>query len=64
MRTALARRREGLAGRILSALAQVALHRGYERIFLQVEENNEAAQSLYARAGFANAWRYAYWHCD
>ena len=62
MRTALARRREGLAGRILSALAQVALDRGYERIFLQVEENNEGAQSLYARAGFANAWRYAYWH--
>lgn len=62
MRTPLSRRREGLAGRILSALAQVALDRGYERLFLQVEENNEGAQSLYARAGFATAWRYAYWN--
>lgn len=61
MRTALAHRREGLAGRILSALAQVALDRGFERIFLQVEENNSSAQSLYRRAGFETAWRYEYW---
>jgi ribosomal protein S18 acetylase RimI-like enzyme len=61
MRTALAHRRQGLAGRILSALAQAAIDRGYDRIFLQVEENNAGAQSLYARAGFENMWRYAYW---
>lgn len=61
MRTALAHRGEGLAGRILSALAQVALDRGFDRMFLQVEENNAGAQSLYRRAGFTDAWRYAYW---
>ena len=61
MRTALEHRRRGLAGRILSALANDAIDRGYERIFLQVEDNNTGAQSLYARAGFTTVWRYAYW---
>ncbi len=61
MRTARARRGQGLAGRIISAFAQAALDRGYERMFLQVEEDNPGARSLYARAGFATVWRYAYW---
>ena len=61
MRTALVHRRKGLAGRILSALANEATHRGFERMFLQVEDNNAGAQSLYARAGFTTLWRYAYW---
>ena len=61
MRTALVHRRKGLAGRILSALAREAIGRGFERMFLQVEDNNAGAQSLYARAGFRTVWRYAYW---
>lgn len=61
MRTALVHRRKGLAGRILSALASEAIGRGHERMFLQVEDNNAGAQSLYARAGFKTVWRYAYW---
>ena len=61
MRTALEHRRRGLAGRILSALANDAIDRGYERMFLQVEDNNTGARSLYARAGFTTVWRYAYW---
>lgn len=61
MRTAQVRRREGLAGRVLSALAEVALERGLERMFLQVEEDNSGALSLYRRAGFVTAWHYDYW---
>jgi N-acetylglutamate synthase len=61
MRTALARRGQGIAGRILAALAAVATERGLGRMFLQVEAQNAAAISLYRRAGFSTAWRYAYW---
>lgn len=61
MRTARARRGEGLAGRVLAGLAQAALARGVERVFLQVEEENAAARALYLRAGFAAAWLYRYW---
>jgi len=61
MRTEKARRGEGLAGRVLSGLAQAALERGVERVFLQVEEANAPARGLYRRAGMAPAWRYRYW---
>ena len=61
MRTAKARRGEGIAGRILSAFASIAAERGLARMFLQVEAHNPAALSLYRRAGFATAWSYAYW---
>lgn len=61
MRTVLARRGQGLAARILGGLADTATRRGLERVFLQVEEGNTAALALYARAGFATAWRYHYW---
>lgn len=64
MRTAPAWRGRGLAGRILSALAQAAMARGVTRCFLQVEEGNTAAQALYRRAGFAPAWSYEYWRCN
>jgi ribosomal protein S18 acetylase RimI-like enzyme len=30
-------------------------------MFLQVEEENAGARSLYRRAGFTKAWRYFYW---
>jgi GNAT superfamily N-acetyltransferase len=61
MRTAEAARGQGLAGRVLAGLAQAALARGFERVFLQVEAGNAAALSLYQRAGFRTAWSYAYW---
>lgn len=63
MRTAPAFRGRGLASRILAALAAEAHRRGIARAFLQVEERNPA-QALYARAGFATAWVYAYWQRD
>lgn len=61
MRTAQNQRGKGLAGRVLAGLAQVALDRGFENVFLQVEEANASAVALYQRAGFATAWRYGYW---
>jgi len=61
MRTALAHRGQGHAKRILGGLAEAALARGLERVFLQVEEENTAALALYHRAGFETAWRYHYW---
>jgi ribosomal protein S18 acetylase RimI-like enzyme len=61
MRTAQHCRGRGLAGRVLSALAEAARSKGYERIFLQVEAHNAAALALYRRCGFQPAWTYAYW---
>lgn len=61
MRTVLDYRNRGLAGRILAGLADAALARGLETVFLQVEESSTAAQALYQHAGFITAWRYHYW---
>lgn len=61
MRTAGMHRGRGYASAILAAFAREAQARGVTRAFLQVEEANTAAQSLYARAGFATRWRYRYW---
>ena len=61
MRTAQARKGEGLAARVLATLAAVALKQGMERMFLQVEEDNAPALALYRGAGFATAWGYTYW---
>jgi N-acetylglutamate synthase len=61
MRTLPAHRGRGLAGAVLSALAGRARERGVQRCFLQVEEGNARARSLYAGRGFATAWGSAYW---
>jgi N-acetylglutamate synthase len=61
MRTAAVLRGRGLAGRVLAALAGVAIERSIAQVFLQVEEANTGAQALYRRAGFQTAWRYHYW---
>ncbi|OGB32496.1 MAG: GNAT family N-acetyltransferase [Burkholderiales bacterium RIFCSPLOWO2_12_FULL_61_40] len=61
MRTVQSGRGQGLAGRVLAGLADAALARGLDRVFLQVEEGNTAALALYQRVGFATAWRYHYW---
>lgn len=61
MRTSAARRGEGLAGRILRAMAAEAGWRGLTGVFLQVDAGNLPAQTLYRRAGLTVAWPYAYW---
>jgi N-acetylglutamate synthase len=61
MRTEQAARGRGLAGRVMAGLAQAALTRGFERLFLQVEAGNAPALALYRRAGFVPQWTYAYW---
>lgn len=61
MRTLRPRRGEGLARRVLAALAVAAAARGAPRFFLQVEHDNPAAWALYGKAGFTPAWDYAYW---
>lgn len=61
MRTDKAHRGRGLAGRVLAGLAQAALTKGFERVFLQVDAQNHPALSLYRRAGFETHWQYRYW---
>ncbi|MBS0338880.1 MAG: GNAT family N-acetyltransferase [Proteobacteria bacterium] len=61
MRTVQSARGRGLARRVLAGLAQAALQRGFERVFLQVETDNQAALALYLRAGFTPAWTYRSW---
>ena len=54
-------RRQGLAQALLAALCQQALAAQLENCFLQVEEDNTPAITLYQRLGFQTAWRYRYW---
>jgi N-acetylglutamate synthase len=61
MRTAAGWRARGFATAIVAALGREALARGITRSFLQVERGNAAAQKLYRRAGFSDAWCYEYW---
>jgi ribosomal protein S18 acetylase RimI-like enzyme len=61
MRTTPERRRRGLAWMIFSALTAKARSAGATRGYLQVEAANAGAIALYARAGFAEAYRYSYW---
>ncbi|MDP2408122.1 MAG: GNAT family N-acetyltransferase [Hydrogenophaga sp.] len=61
MRTAASHRGQGLAGRVLQAMAEEALRRGIHRVFLQVVADNGPALALYRRLGLTTAWTYAYW---
>ena len=60
MRTEARCRGRGLASRVLAALGRATQARGIDRVYLQVEEGNDA-RSLYRKAGFQEAWRYRYW---
>jgi GNAT superfamily N-acetyltransferase len=53
-------RRRGVATALLNALARHADAGGAAQMYLQVEDGNDAARALYARAGFAPAYRYHY----
>lgn len=61
LRTLPAARGRGYASQIMRALAERAQEAGVADAFLQVEEDNETANRLYTRLGFATAWRYHYW---
>jgi ribosomal protein S18 acetylase RimI-like enzyme len=60
MATAPAWRRTGVGATLLAALADAAADRHGTRLYLQVETDNEAAQALYAGAGFTRDHRYHY----
>jgi N-acetylglutamate synthase len=53
-----AHRRRGLARRVTGALVAWALDSGASQAYLQVEEHNEAAVTLYAGLGFRTAHAY------
>jgi N-acetylglutamate synthase len=55
-----AHRRRGLAKGIIAALAALARDRGISGLYLQVENDNAAALSLYYQAGFAGHHGYHY----
>lgn len=52
-----AARRRGIASALVQAGAGEAGRRGARTLFLEVNENNDAARSLYAELGFAAAGR-------
>jgi N-acetylglutamate synthase len=53
-------RRCGLGGVITAALAAAAAARGAAGLYLQVEDDNDAARTLYRRAGFTDHHGYHY----
>ncbi|WP_211223235.1 GNAT family N-acetyltransferase [Propionicicella superfundia] len=61
MRTAAAHRRHGHARAVLASIGAEAVRRGVETAYLQVEEQNAPAVTLYTSLGFTPAWAYEYW---
>ena len=53
-------RRQGLGVAITAAACLAAEERGLSRAFLQVEEGNAPARTLYKRLGFRDSHRYHY----
>jgi [ribosomal protein S18]-alanine N-acetyltransferase len=49
--------RQGIAGSLLQALAEVCRESGSDELRLEVREGNHAARNFYARAGFVAAGR-------
>ncbi|MCP1660780.1 ribosomal protein S18-alanine N-acetyltransferase [Neisseria perflava] len=55
--TAPAQRRQGIAAQLMAQWFQTALEVGCTRLFLEVRDNNTAAQTLYRRYGFQECGR-------
>ncbi|MET8180470.1 GNAT family N-acetyltransferase [Streptomyces sp. NPDC005336] len=55
------RRRQGLAGAVMTALARTALEEGASAAYLQVETDNEGAHALYEPMGFTVHHTYHHW---
>lgn len=60
MTTAPPARRRGLGGQVLRALARLAGERGATDLYLQLEDDNRAAEALYRGHGFSPSHRYHY----
>jgi GNAT superfamily N-acetyltransferase len=60
MLTLAAHRRRGLAKALITQMAQHALARGVEHLYLPVELDNRRARALYAACGFKERYRYHY----
>jgi GNAT superfamily N-acetyltransferase len=60
MATRPAHRRQGIAASIIAAGARWAALHGADRLYLQVEAENDPAKRLYARAGFVHSHGYHY----
>ena len=58
LQTAPAARRRGIAQQVVGGIAQWATQRGSARAYLQVEERNTAAVTLYGRLGFGTHHTY------
>ncbi len=58
--TAVGRRNNGYASELLIELLEWGIFQGARFAYLQVEESNEAALSLYSKLGFRKA--YSYWY--
>ncbi len=61
MRTTPGHRRRGHRRRILRAIAAWARSQGATRLYLQVDEANEAGRALYQRAGFQDGYVYLHY---
>jgi [ribosomal protein S18]-alanine N-acetyltransferase len=57
-------RRRGVASALLGAAMAEAMARGAATMFLEVSTRNEAARTLYARAGFTEVGRRARYYAD
>jgi ribosomal protein S18 acetylase RimI-like enzyme len=60
MATSPGHRRQGLAASILRAGAAWSARQGADLLYLQVEDDNEAALGLYRKAGFSRSHSYHY----
>ena len=61
MATTTDQRRKGGGTQVLNSLAEWGLSQGADKMYLQVESDNEPAIRLYKRAGFEFLYNYKYW---